>query len=480
MEWYTLVSVICLLAVTNGSIFDSEVCFGELGCFSNEGEFVSLERPINLLPNKPEEIGTQFFLYTRSNPLTGDELETHNDSLLHLSNFTATNPTKFIIHGYKSFGKDKPWVLNMTRELLKHGDYNVIVVDWINGSDVTYARAASNCRVVGAQIALLINYLNNQTASTPQTMHLIGHSLGAQIAGYAGERLTNLARISGLDPSAPYFEHTGPKVRLDPTDAEFVDVIHTDIGYILGLGLGINGQSGHVDFYPNGGRYQPGCTEYKIPGAIVGGIIGLLNKLKPGAKAAFMCSHKRSEALFTESINSVCPFNSYSCSDVHDIKSGKCFHKHGQLGRLGFHADKVLGRGKHMLQTFDAQPYCAYHYQMIIVGKSTINGRIFVTLTGTNGTSERLEMTDHNTFVSPDEKLHHFLISRTDVGHLQYVDLEYDETDNLIGVIFSDDWKLETLQIFQGESEENSMFCVSGTTITSKKSKRYHVSPKCP
>lgn len=71
------------------------------------------------------------------------------------------------------------------------------MVDWTNGSDVTYARAVSNSRVVGAQIALLINYLQNQTASTPQTMHLIGHSLGAQIAGYAGERLTNLARISG-------------------------------------------------------------------------------------------------------------------------------------------------------------------------------------------------------------------------------------------------------------------------------------------
>lgn len=88
--------------------------------------------------------------------------------------------------------------------------------------------------------------------------------------------------ITGLDPSAPYFEHTGPKVRLDPTDAKFVDVIHTDIGYILGLGIGINGQSGHVDFYPNGGKYQPGCTEYKTLGSVIGGVVGWLNKLKPG------------------------------------------------------------------------------------------------------------------------------------------------------------------------------------------------------
>lgn len=60
----------------------------------------------------------------------------------------------------------------------------------------------------------------------------------------------------------------------------------------------------------------------------------------------------------------------------------------------------------------------------------------------------------HNTLVSPNEKFVHFFLSRTDVGHLQHVDLEYDETDNIIGVIFSDDWVLESFKIFQGENEE--------------------------
>ena len=61
-----------------------------------------------------------------------------------------------------------------------------------------------------------------------KTFHIIGHSLGSHVAGYAGERLKGLGRITGLDPAGPYYEWMPPEVRLDPTDAEFVDAIHSD------------------------------------------------------------------------------------------------------------------------------------------------------------------------------------------------------------------------------------------------------------
>ena len=42
-----------------------------------------------------------------------------------------------------------------------------------------------------------------------------------------------LGRITGLDPADPHFEETDPIVRLDETDAYYVDIIHTDANPLL-------------------------------------------------------------------------------------------------------------------------------------------------------------------------------------------------------------------------------------------------------
>lgn len=78
----------------------------------------------------------------------------------------------------------------------------------------------------------------------PDKIHLIGHSLGAHISGFAGKGYQSLTygqklpRITGLDPANPCFHDTTSNNRLDETDARFVDVIHTNLG-VFGLNVSI-------------------------------------------------------------------------------------------------------------------------------------------------------------------------------------------------------------------------------------------------
>ena len=63
-----------------------------------------------------------------------------------------------------------------------------------------------------------------------------------------------------MDPAGPYFGDQDPAVRLDPTDAAYVDVIHTDTRV-----LGTSRNLGHADFFVNGGSEQPGCDSWFYP-----------------------------------------------------------------------------------------------------------------------------------------------------------------------------------------------------------------------
>ena len=62
--------------------------------------------------------------------------------------------------------------------------------------------------------------------------------------------------LLGLDPASVHFITDRTDLRLDESDALYVDVIHSNAGV-----LGTTIASGHTDFWPNGGILQPGCQE---------------------------------------------------------------------------------------------------------------------------------------------------------------------------------------------------------------------------
>ena len=82
-----------------------------------------------------------------------------------------------------------------------------------------------------------------------------------------------------MDPAGPKFTNEEKDFRLDESDASYVDVIHTNAGF-----LGTNQRVGDIDFYPNGGSHQPGC-----------GINGRLKRcFKATLKVALYCPANQS------------------------------------------------------------------------------------------------------------------------------------------------------------------------------------------
>ncbi|VDK17496.1 unnamed protein product [Anisakis simplex] len=151
-------------------------------------------------------------------------------------------------------------------------------------------QAAANTRVMGALMAHLIKLINRYHKISYDQISIVGFSLGAHAAGFAGKRFsgTKLKAIYGgvfalafylvifsniwmcLDPAGPLFSKANPNrlygtvppgERLSRTDAQYVQVFHTSGDVMWRGGAGTLERLGDEDYYVNGGRLQLGCSE---------------------------------------------------------------------------------------------------------------------------------------------------------------------------------------------------------------------------
>ncbi|XP_034257115.1 pancreatic triacylglycerol lipase-like [Thrips palmi] len=315
-------------------------------------------------PSVPDEVGPDdvtFYLYTRDKELS-EVVDVEDPDTLWQSSFDPKRPTRIITHGWKS-SADADIVQLLRKAYLEKEDCNVIGVDWSGlASSNFYPWAKSYTNPVGRRVATLIKEMvgaekwsktspkeknkNRKKKTKKKTglekavteraklsdIHLIGHSLGAHLMGYAGHHLTpfKVSRITGLDPAMPLFEiFPGRDGHLDNTDAEFVDVIHT-----CGGALGFLDNIGHADYYPNGGTpMQPGCC--------------------CAAELAEACSHGRSYQFFAESIRSK-DFVGLACESWEGFYNGSCAD--GATAVMGEHTPHTT-RGVYYLTTNDEAPF---------------------------------------------------------------------------------------------------------------------------
>ena len=164
-----------------------------------------------------------------------------------------------------------------------------------------------------------------------ENIHLIGHSLGAHIVGYAGRYFNEITgqtipRITGLDPANPCFNEGESLSGLQRGDAAFIDIIHTNPGV-----LGKSDPIGDVDFFVEG-----------------------LDPIKPGCKM-FGCSHSRAYEYYTES---VAPGNEENflatrCNSISKVRDGFCS---GDKYPMGFAVPYNL-KGNYYLSVNAKKPF---------------------------------------------------------------------------------------------------------------------------
>ncbi|KAM6099203.1 phospholipase A1 member A [Theristicus caerulescens] len=293
------------------------------------------------------KLKVQFLLFTSSSPSCG-ELILADDSIKN-SSFNTSLETKIIIHGFRALGTKPSWIEGLVHAILHTSQVNVIAVDWVYGSTGAYTSAVENASRLALSISQFISKLLALGVSGT-SIHIIGISLGAHVGGLVGHfHGGQLGRITGLDPAGPKYTRASPEERLDPGDALFVEAIHTDAD-----NFGIRIPVGHIDYFVNGGKDQPGCPRF----------------ISAGYKY-LICDHMRAVHLYVSALKHSCPIMAFPCASHQDFLNGHCLDcvdpflfscpRIGLLEQAGVNMRKLPKEVKVYLMTSPSAPFCVHH-----------------------------------------------------------------------------------------------------------------------
>ncbi|XP_018304111.1 lipase member H isoform X2 [Mycetomoellerius zeteki] len=206
----------------------------------------------------------------------------------------------FYVFGYLQYPEDSNVQLMMEGLCYGRTD-NIVLLDWSKYSNGSYSSVFRNAEKVGSLFAQSMQLLVDSGLDVSR-IYIVGHSLGAHIAGFVSKcNAFKIPRITALDPANPVFYLLG--CYLTPNDAEWVDVIHTDKG-----GYGTPTSMGTADYYVNGGtRPQPGCQFLGLP----------LSKTD-------LCSHQKSVVLYAKLKRHPTKFTAKKCNSYFNYILNNC------------------------------------------------------------------------------------------------------------------------------------------------------------
>ncbi|KAM6097528.1 phospholipase A1 member A isoform 2-T2 [Chlamydotis macqueenii] len=255
----------------------------------------------------------QFLLFTSSSPNCGELILTDDD--IKNSSFNSSLETKIIIHGFRALGTKPSWIEGLVRAILHTSRVNIIAVDWVYGSTGAYPSAVENVTQLALSISQFISKLLALGVSGT-SIHIIGVSLGAHVGGLVG-----------------HF-HGGQLGRI------------TDFGIRIPVG--------HIDYFVNGGKDQPGCPRF----------------ISAGYKY-LICDHMRAVHLYISALKHSCPILAFPCASHQDFLNGHCLDcvdpfllscpRIGLLEQAGVNMRKLPKEVKVYLMTSPSAPFCVHH-----------------------------------------------------------------------------------------------------------------------
>ncbi|KAM4809206.1 lipoprotein lipase [Rhinophrynus dorsalis] len=378
-------------------------------------------------------------------------------------NFNHTSKTFVVIHGWTVTGMYESWVPKLVDALYRREpDSNVVVVDWLSRAQQHYPISAEYTQLVGQDVASFIDWIEEKLNYPVDNIHILGYSLGAHAAGVAGS-LTNkkINRITGLDPAGPSFEYAETAITLSPDDAEFVDVLHTYTRGSPDRSIGIQKPVGHIDIYPNGGSFQPGCNLGEAIRLIAEKGFGDMDQL-------VKCSHERSIHLFIDSLlYEENPSMAYRCNSKEAFEKGLCLScRKNRCNTLGYKVNKVRGKrsNKMYLKTTAQMPFKVFHYQVKVhfFGKKNLtvtNQPFLISLYGTREESENIAITLPE--ISTNKTYSFLIYTEVDIGDLLMLKMEWKK-DSYFS--FSDwfttySYGIQKIRVKSGEFQKKLVFC---------------------
>ncbi|XP_063708875.1 lipase member I-like [Culicoides brevitarsis] len=247
-------------------------------------------------------------------------------------------PVVILIHGWRRL-MDLKWMDDVALDYRKYNNSsNVCLIYWEELAweiDLMKLKEESLPKVV-RRTAHFIKLLHEDHGISYDDISLVGHGIGAHIAGAASNKVDNkVGKIYALDPFGPLYStyiQENPAGRLDPKDAKYVQALYTSSN-VLGTELIV----GHQNFKPNLGRTpQTPC-------------------LNSYMELKFVCSHQLAVDYFRYSLNPEYEFTAMKCNrNITNYIVQNCGKQH-VYDRFGVHAEGISG--VFYFEPFPAAPY---------------------------------------------------------------------------------------------------------------------------